>query len=160
MLIAVLWLAAPGESTRVSAAGVPASFAVVVAHGTTDTHLSTRDVALIFRLKQTHWGDGTRAEPVNLPASNRLRQAFSQCVLGEAPEAMERYWREMYFHGVLPPHVVDSERAVLLFVASTPGAIGYLSSCPTDASVDVVLTIGNLPDCPRRTATCESLQDS
>ena len=159
-LIAILTLAGLCEPASLRAAGVPASFAVVVAHGSTDTHLSTRDVALIFRLKQTHWANGTRAEPVNLPASNALRRAFSQCVLGELPEAMEGYWREMYFHGVLPPHVVDSEQAVLLFVASTPGAIGYLSSCPTDASVDVVLTVGELPGCSRRAATCESLQDS
>lgn len=159
-LVALLALAALGRSAALEAARIATPFAVIVAHGTADAHLSTRAVALIFRLKQTHWVDGTRAEPVNLPVSNALRQAFSQCILGEAPESMENYWREMYFHGALPPHVVDSEPAVLLFVASTPGAIGYVSSCPTDASVDVVFTVGDLRNCPRRTATCESLQDS
>jgi ABC-type phosphate transport system substrate-binding protein len=160
VLLALLALAALGVSPALGVARIVTPFAVVVAHGTADVHLSTRTVALIFRLKQTHWANGTRAEPVNLPVSNALRQAFSQCVLGEAPQSMENYWREMYFHGVLPPHVVDSEQAVLLFVASTPGAIGYVSSCPTDASVDVVFTIGDLPNCPKRTSNCESLQDS
>ena len=159
-LLPLLVLAALGRSPALGAARIVTPFAVVVAHGTADAHLSTRAVALIFRVKQTHWADGTRVEPVNLPVSSALRQAFSQCILGEAPQSMESYWREMYFHGVLPPHVVDSEQAVLLFVASTPGAIGYVSSCPTDASVDVLFTIGDLPSCPKRTATCESLQDS
>ena len=156
----LLSLVALGRSPALGAARIVSPFAVVVAHGTVDAHLSTRAVALIFRLKQTHWADGTRTQPVNLPVSSALRQAFSQCILGEAPESMENYWREMYFHGVLPPHVVDSEQAVLLFVASTPGAVGYVSSCPKDAAVDVVFTVGDMPNCARRTASCESLQDS
>lgn len=159
-LAGVASLVALGRSPALGAARIVSPFAVVVAHGTADAHVSTRAVALIFRLKQTHWADGTRTQPVNLPASSALRRAFSQCILGEAPESMENYWREMYFHGVLPPHVVDSEQAVLLFVASTPGAIGYVSSCPKDAAIDVVFTVGDMPNCLRRSATCESLQDS
>jgi len=159
-LVGLLGLVALGRSSVQGAARIASPFAVVVAHGTADAHLTTRAVALIFRLKQTHWADGTRTQPVNLPVSSALRQAFSQCILGEAPESMENYWREMYFHGVLPPHVVDSEQAVLLFVASTPGAVGYVSSCPKDATVDVVFTVGDMPNCGRRTASCESLQDS
>ncbi len=135
-------------------------FAVIVADGVAGRGISPTNVALIFRRRQAYWGDGVRTQPVNLPASNAVRRAFSQCVLGELPEAMENYWREMYFHGVLPPHVVDSERAVVLLVASTPGAIGYVSSCPKDVAVNVVFTVGDAPNCPKRAAPCESLQDS
>jgi hypothetical protein len=159
-LIGLLCAAAALRPPAFGAASRASPFAVIVAAGVVDQRVSPRTAALIFRVKQTHWADGVRTQPVNLPASSTLRQAFSQCVLGEAPEAMENYWREMYFHGVLPPHVVDSEQAVVLFVASTPGAIGYVSSCPKDASVNVVFTVGDVPNCPRRTATCESLQDS
>jgi len=135
-------------------------FAVIVADGIAERGISPKNVALIFRRRQAYWGDGVRTQPVNLPASNAVRRAFSQCVLGELPEAMENYWREMYFHGVLPPHVVDSEQAVVLLVASTPGAIGYVSSCPKDVAVNVVFTVGEVPNCPKRSAPCESLQDS
>jgi len=135
------------------------AFAVIVADGAADRNLSRESLSLIFRRRQTYWEDGTRIQPVNLPADNPLRQAFSSCILGRKPESMEDYWREMYFHGVLPPHVLASEQAVMLFVASTPGAIGYVSSCPADARVNVVLTVGDVPNCPPRNVTCAALQD-
>ena len=85
----------------------------------------------------------------NLPPTHPLRHSFSQSILGQAPEAMEDYWREMYFHGVLPPHVLASEEAVILFVSSTPGAIGYISACPAERKVNVVLLVGDVPNCTR-----------
>jgi hypothetical protein len=142
------------------AAPVPVSFAVIVAPDVVDRNLSPRAAQSMFRRRQTVWPDGARVQPVNLPAASAVRRAFSECVLGEAPEAMESYWREMYFHGVLPPHVVDSEQAVVLFVNSTPGAIGYVSACPKDVPVNVVMTFGDAPNCPKHPATCDSLQDS
>jgi hypothetical protein len=134
-------------------------FAVIAAAKSPEQRLSRESVSLMFRRKQNYWEDGTRIQPVNLPASNALRQAFSQCIFGRKPESMEDYWREMYFHGALPPHVLASEEAVVLFVLSTPGAIGYVSSCPSDARVNVLLTVGDVPNCPRRNATCAPLQD-
>lgn len=132
-----------------SAWGGERPFVVITAPDVTEHHLSRESVFLIFKRKQNHWESGKRIQPVNLPTSHPLRRAFSQTLLGQAPEAMEDYWRERYFHGVLPPHVVESEEAVILFVASTPGAIGYLSACPTDRKVNVVLTVGDVPNCPR-----------
>jgi ABC-type phosphate transport system substrate-binding protein len=137
--------------------GLP--FAVIAAPGTTAQSLSRESVSLMFRRRQNYWEDGTRIQPVNLPASHALRQAFSQCIFGRRPESMEDYWREMYFHGVLPPHVLASEEAVVLFVLSTPGAIGYVSSCPADSRINVVLTVGDVPNCQRHNATCAPLQD-
>ena len=141
-------------------AGSGPSFAVIVAPDVAGPPLSRSEAELIFRRKQSFWSGGVRAQPVNLPASNALRVAFSECVLGEAPAAMESYWREMYFHGVLPPHVVDSEQAVILYVNATPGAIGYVAACPKDVPVNVVMTVGDAPNCARHPVPCASLQDS
>lgn len=124
-------------------------FAVIAAPGATDHPLTPESVSLIFRRKQNYWENGTRIQPVNLPPAHPLRRAFSQAILGHRPEAMEDYWREMYFHGVLPPHVLASEEAVLIFVRATPGAIGYVSGCIPEQGVDVVLVEGDLPTCPR-----------
>jgi hypothetical protein len=135
------------------------AFAVIVAADTLEHRLSRESASLIFRRKQTFWENGKRIQPVNLPPAHPLRRAFSQCILGQEPQAMEDYWREMYFHGVLPPHVVASEEAVILFVLSTPGAIGYVSTCPTDPRVNVVLTVGDVPNCPKPSATCTPLQN-
>ena len=123
------------------------SFAVIAAPGITERRMTKESVSLIFRRKQNYWEDGTRIQPVNLPPSHPLRRAFSLSILGNLPEQMEDYWREMYFHGVLPPHVLASEEAVILFVASTPGAIGYVSTCLPDRKVSVALIVGDLPGC-------------
>ncbi len=103
--------------------------------------LNARDIGLIFKRRKLFWNDGTRIEPVNLPADQPLRQRFSHSVLRLSPEALEAFWNEQYFHGVLPPHVLASEAAVLRFVADTATAIGYLSACMVDARLRPVLVI-------------------
>jgi hypothetical protein len=148
-LFVMLWLAA----TPARGATAP-PFAVIVADDIDERALSRETLSFIFQRKQNFWRNGHRIQPVNLPAANPLRRAFSTCVLGREPAAMEDYWREQYFHGVLPPHVLESEEAVALFVGATPGAIGYVSSCPSSLHVKVVLTVGDPPNCPHHDATC------
>lgn len=128
---------------------VDRAFAVITAAGTTEHRLTRETVSLIFKRKQNYWESGLRIQPVNLPPTNPLRLTFSHAILGQPPEALEDYWREMYFHGVLPPHVVASEEAVILFVSATPGAIGYISTCPTDRKLNIVLLVGDVPSCSR-----------
>ena len=125
------------------------AFVVVAAPGAADHRLPRDTVARIFLRKQFFWENGLRIQPVNLPASHPLRRTVSQNLLGSTPEALEDYWRDMYFHGVLPPHVVASEEAVVLFVSGTPGAIGYLSSCVAAQKLSVLLVVGEVPDCPK-----------
>lgn len=145
LLATLLALALPGAA----ALAVDRPFAVIAAPGATEHRLTRETVSLIFKRKQNYWESGSRIQPVNLPPVHPLRQTFSQIVLGQAPEAMEDYWREMYFHGVLPPHVLASEEAVILFVSATPGAIGYISACPSERKLNVVLLVGDVPGCTR-----------
>ena len=135
------------------AAATP-SFAIVVAADVEESSLTREALSFIFQRKQVFWKNGKRIQPVNLPPTHPLRRAFSQCVLGREPDAMEDYWREMYFHGVLPPHVLESEEAVVLFVNSTAGAIGYVSKCLPELHAKVLYTIGDPAHCPRRSAAC------
>ncbi|HEX5392864.1 MAG TPA: hypothetical protein VFW68_06280 [Rhodocyclaceae bacterium] len=124
-------------------------FAVIAAPSASDHRLTREAVALIFRRKLSFWDNGQRIQPVNLPPVHPLRRNFSLSVLGQPPEALDDYWREMYFHGVRPPHVLASEEAVALFVAATPGAIGYVSTCIPEGKVTVVFAAGDLPGCAR-----------
>lgn len=145
LLAALLGLALPASE----ALAAERNFAVIAAPGVSEHRLTRETVSLIFRRKQNYWESGSRIQPVNLPPAHALRHAFSQAVLGQPPEAMEDYWREMYFHGVLPPHVLASEEAVILFVNSTPGAIGYISACPPERKLNIVLLVGDVPGCSR-----------
>ena len=122
--------------------------------------ISPDTLTQIFKRKKILWRRGGRIVPVNLPADSPLRQQFSMQILKQSPEALDVYWNQQYFQGVLPPHVLASEAAILRFVAQTANAIGYLSACSVDDSLRVVVLIdanGNLlpaaqmPDCGNAT---------
>jgi ABC-type phosphate transport system substrate-binding protein len=125
------------------------AISVIVAPEAAHPALSHEELALIFKRKKRFWEDGSRIQPVNLPAAHPLRRAFSQDVFGRSPEDLDDYWRDMYFHGELPPYVLNSEEAVIRFVADTPGAIGYVTHCLADHRVSVIAQLDNGPACPR-----------
>jgi len=116
-----------------------AIIAVIVQAVPAGDPLDREELALIYRRKKLFWDNGARVIPVNLPAAHPLRLRFSRLVLGVLPEEMEAYWNAQYFHGIAPPYVLASEEAVLQFVATTPGAIGYVSAALVTAQVQVVL---------------------
>jgi len=124
--------------------------AVIMSESSTVSFLSNEKLALIFKRKRNFWDNGERIQPVNLPPAHPLRRAFSQQVFGRSPEELDDYCRDMYFHGVLPPFVLASEEAVIRFVATTPGAIGYVSACALDHRVTVVLRLDEGPVCARQ----------
>lgn len=115
--------------------------AIIVPANQAKLSLGKSTLAAIYRRKKFYWEDGTKIQPVNLPADHPARYIFSQAILGYAPEELEQYWNDRYFHGVLPPYVLTSEEAVLRFVAETPGAIGYVPYCDADERVAIVLVI-------------------
>ena len=113
----------------------------IVAAGGHGKNLKKEELALIFKRKKQFWADGEKVQSVNLPVSNPLRRQFSQAVLGASPEELEKYWNDLYFHGISPPYVLSSEEAVLRFIAETPAAVGYASYCSAAGRANVVLVI-------------------
>ncbi|WP_026259223.1 hypothetical protein [Uliginosibacterium gangwonense] len=129
-------------------AGTPTpTISIIVATGASHPGLKHEEIALIFARKRRFWDDGSRIQAVNLPANNPLRRSFSQQIFSRTPEELEDYWRSMYFHGDLPPYVLASEEAVIRFVATTPGAIGYVSHCVVDARVSVLMQLDGSSTC-------------
>lgn len=124
----------------VQAASGEGAIAVIAASGH-GKNLKKDDLALIYKRKRLFWTDGSRVQPVNLPVSSPMRLMFSQIALGASPEDLEKYWNDMYFHGVSPPYVLSSEESVLRFIADTPGAIGYVSYCHAIGRANIVLII-------------------
>ncbi|HEV8712364.1 MAG TPA: hypothetical protein VGX03_05985 [Candidatus Binatia bacterium] len=113
--------------------------AVVVSASSITEPLSIEELARIYRRQKLLWADNTRIVPVNLPADHPLRRSFSRLVLGALPKELDAYWNAQYFHGITPPYVLTSEEAVLRFVATTPGAIGYVSAAAVTGQVSVLL---------------------
>lgn len=116
------------------------SSVVVVVHPQRTEAVNIEEVARIFLGRRRFWSDGARITPLNLPAGNVTRERFSRHVLHEESAGLAGYWNAQYFHGVLPPTVLDSPQAVKQYVATDRNAIGYLESGAVDATVRVLLT--------------------
>jgi hypothetical protein len=122
--------------------------AIVVATDRAVESIDAEALALIYMRKKSRWRDGDRIQPVNLPADDPLRKRFSEAILKLRPAALEDYWNEQYFHGILPPHVVQSELAMARFISSTtspfgdsytqyPAAISAMKRQPSSPAADV-----------------------
>jgi hypothetical protein len=147
-LLALLALAAPPRPAAAQRAeAAPEDDIVVVANPAVPvSSLSTSDARRVFLMRTRFWPHGERVAPVNLPAASPVRQRFSVALLGRTVRELGEYWNDLYFHGTEPPRVLDSERAVLLYVARTPGAIGYVRGATLRAAaerdrVKVLLTL-------------------
>jgi hypothetical protein len=110
---------------------------------TSEHNVSTKNLNLIYWRKQRFWPNGVPIKPVNLRSQNPLRIQFSLTTLGSTPNSQIDYWNGQYFNGISPPHSVDSEEAVIRYVAQTKGAIGYVNACNVDARVTALLWIQN-----------------
>jgi hypothetical protein len=114
---------------------------VVTGHQVEAKEMTLKRVENIFLKKTLVNSQGTRWIPLNLNPDHPIRQAFSQTLFKQRPEDMEAYWNDQYFQGITPPYVVSSEEAMVRFIASTLGAIGYILPCHLDSRVQVVFKI-------------------
>jgi len=143
----VIWLLPWHVVAHAASDSSESGMVVIVAQESPISRISRDELTLIFKARKRYWEEGLRIQPVNLPAAHLLRRTFSTQILGSSPEELDDYWRDMYFHGVQPPYVFASEEAVIRFVSSTPGAIGYVSSCATDHRIKVVMHMENGVPC-------------
>jgi ABC-type phosphate transport system substrate-binding protein len=104
-----------------------------------DAAISIKQLADIYTLKKTFWADKTLVVPVNREASSNERERFSLDVFNLSPRELSEYLDRLRFQGKLPPVVQTSDQAVLGFVRSVPGAIGYISADQPPAGVKVLL---------------------
>lgn len=87
---------------------------------------SLKDLAAIYLIQRATWANGVPVVPVNREAESGIRAQFSQEVFNRSPRELADYWNRLRFQGKMPPLVQTSDQAVLGFVRSVPGAIGYI----------------------------------
>jgi len=119
------------------------SFKVIVRSDHPGTALRQQHLADIFLGKTTRWGDGGQITPVDRSSTSAIRAAFSREALGQPLSAVTSYWKRQLIGGRMrPPRVKDSDEAVIEYVASKSGAIGYVSvDAPVPESVKVVTIV-------------------
>jgi ABC-type phosphate transport system substrate-binding protein len=126
-------LSAFGLAATVAAAD-EAPYRVVVHESRKISSLKPSQVADYLLKHTSTWPDGTPVEVVDLSSKSPARAALSKQILGRSIDAVVHYWQQQMYSGRGTPPPVKSEEEVLAFVASTPGAIGYVgvdSALPT-----------------------------
>lgn len=101
--------------------------------------LERRFVADVFLKKATRWPDGSPIAAVDLRFGSSVRQRFSEQVLLRSASAVRSYWQQRIFTGRgVPPPELDTDEAVIRYVQSRRGAVGYVSESAVTSAVKVV----------------------
>ena len=113
---------------------------LVVVHPSNPARSVSRDfLADAFLKKVTRWPNGENIRPVDLRAQSPIRQRFTEEVIGRSLPAVRSYWQQIIFSGRgVPPIEFASEGALLRYVATHRGAVGYVSDAADTRGVEVI----------------------
>lgn len=86
--------------------------------------------------------EGIAVQPVNMQATDAKRAAFLREILQQSDDDYVAYWivRRAIGKGT-PPAVMDNAHAVIHFVLSTKGAIGYIDEADLVPGLNVLLLL-------------------
>lgn len=114
---------------------------IVSAQSAYSVPVTVNDLAPVYWRKKLYDNHGKPLHPANLSSDHPLRLHFSQQVLHSIPRSQVGYWNELYFHGTQPPYTVESQEAMIRYVAYTESAIGYIDACKLDDRVRPILWV-------------------
>jgi ABC-type phosphate transport system substrate-binding protein len=117
-------------------ASAEARFRVIVHPQVKGSQIPRAALSSLFLTRGARWGDGSWAKPVDQSLRSSLRVSFSNDVLQQDVMEIQVYWQREIAKGHVPPPVRSSDEEIVAYVASTPGAIGYVS--PTTPLPDTV----------------------
>jgi ABC-type phosphate transport system substrate-binding protein len=130
LLCAAIALAAPAAADE--------TFKVVVNPSNGVSSMTRQQLSQLFLKKSTRWPGGQTVQAVE-PSDERLRSAFCKDVHRKTLNAVRSYWNQLIFSGrEVPPLEKSDDDAVVSFVRSTPGAIGFVSVGAATPGVKVV----------------------
>ena len=137
-LLSVLALAAFATGVA-PVASADALYRVIVHPQVKGTQIPRAALSSIFLKQAPRWGDGRTVLPVDQSMRSSVRKSFSADVLQQGIVEVQVYWHRRMAAGVTPPPVKTTDEEIVSFVASTPGAIGYVSAAmPLPDSVKAV----------------------
>ena len=100
----------------------------IVVHPDRQAQVERSFLADAFLKNVTRWPDDEAIRPVDQRADSATRRKFSETVLKRSVVAVKTYWQQRIFSGRgIPPPELDSDEAVIRYVESHPGAVGYVS---------------------------------
>jgi ABC-type phosphate transport system substrate-binding protein len=121
--------------------GEALAYTVIVNQTAGGPTLTADEVSRAFLRKLEQWPNGTKVEPIDLVADSPVREAFTKEIHGRPVAAVQKYWQTQVFAGRGVPPKEAPEEDVVKFVASTPGAIGYVSDEAKVAGVAGIVVV-------------------
>jgi ABC-type phosphate transport system substrate-binding protein len=124
-----VWVAIGLQGAVASAEPEAPGFLVVVHPSNPLGSVEREFLVRAFLKATTRWPGDETIRPVDQTASSRARKRFSERILRRSIAAIKNYWHQRIFAGrSLPPPELDSDDAVLEYVLTHRGAVGYVSS--------------------------------
>ena len=110
---------------------------IIVNKETSMKSLSINTVVDIYTNNKTKWDSGEKIH-VSMLKIGPVHEAFSNQIIGMAPKKLIGVWKKVIFTGLgTPPKVFNTEAEMVQYVATTKGAIGYISVSTPAESVKV-----------------------
>lgn len=101
----------------------------VIGHpGLGTSQVKRATLAAVYLNRTALTPSGEAIVPVDQSAQSAVRATFSAGVLAQPVAAVRQFWAQQMSTGARPPAVRTSDAEVVAFVASTPGAIGYVAA--------------------------------
>ncbi|WP_411280502.1 phosphate ABC transporter substrate-binding protein [Gemmatimonas sp.] len=135
----VVLLAGLGAAALAPRTSAAQGFKIVVNSDVQISDIGQTSLSNLFLKKDRKFATGVEAAPVDLSASTAGRDAFSKAVHGRSTSAVVTYWQQQVFSGKdTPPPSKANDDAVVAYVKSTPGGIGYVSEGASTDGVKVI----------------------
>ena len=114
-------------------------FKVIVHNSNTTSSLTKKQVSDFLLKKKTRWPDKTKVLPVDLGSKSAVRSAFTKQIHKKNVSQIRSFWQQSVFSGkASPPSEKTNDEAVINYVKTHKGAIGYISSKAKATGVKIV----------------------
>lgn len=121
-----------------AALSIDARLVVITHPDTADDSVKADFIQNVYLGKTSKWKSGVKADPATLKGGE-IHDIFLKDLVGKSDSQFSTFWKKMVFTGKgKPPKEFDDEAAMVAFVKSTPGAIGYVSSSAPVEGVKVL----------------------
>ncbi len=141
-IILLLCLLIPSDVICFSQAGEDKVLVVIINKDNSIDNLDSHELVKIYKGEQQNWPGGQKIVVLNYPYNAVVRSQFYAIVLDAKPT-------QKYFLKGSPilftPMILESESAVLKFIARIPDAIAYVYLDKVDDTVKVVKIDGVAP---------------
>ena len=132
------------------AQGKNADLAIIINPACSLNDISSGDLAKIFKAQRAKNSDGNKIILTSQETGSPEREAALATIYHMNDPQYEKYFLAATFAGTIQsaPKVIPNGMAVCQFVATEPGAIGYLRATEADRTVKVLKVDGKAPGDP------------